>query len=345
MNLRHVKYLADRMIIPSTLKLEHLVVRRRTIPRIVGLPPYRHYTMNTPERIAFVLDFDQTITTKDTISALTTFGLSFQKKRGNDLDEVLKKILNSYSEDYSEHIQKYRPAKEERHTLEEEIAYYRSLRDLELNSFERVSTSDLFKGIESSEWEEFGREVVQDKHVEVRKGFQAFVARILEHGSIWGIVSVNFSSSFIRGVLGASIGNENAPINILANSVTRDGSIVGPEVGKCVLATSDMKLFAMNELARQWSRPWQQSKEKFDRLVYIGDSGTDIECLTAPNVIGIIISEEGDSDLMKTLKRVERAAVPIGEFVGENQIHLYWARNFDEIVSSPLFSSLSREDD
>jgi 2-hydroxy-3-keto-5-methylthiopentenyl-1-phosphate phosphatase len=298
---------------------------------------------SSSDRIAFVLDFDGTITTKDTISTLAGFGISFQRKAGNDFDEEWKKVLRSYGEDYSKHIQNYRPAKNERQTLEEEIEYYRSLREVELKSFERVSTSGLFKGVENNDWEEFGHEVIQDERVEIRKGFEDFVASILSRDSIWGVVSVNFSSHFIRGVLRASLGDENTKVDVVANSITSEGSIVGPEVeesgSRTILATSDTKLSA-----NKWSKPLQHRKQNLERWVYVGDSGTDIECLTAENVVGIIMSDDGQSDLIKTFERVGKTVVHV-ENLQEGSQQLYWARNFDEIVGSALFSSLFSVDE
>ena len=48
-------------------------------------------------------------------------------------------------------METYRPTKEERRTLKEEIEYYRSLKEIETKSFERVSASGIFKGIGSGD--------------------------------------------------------------------------------------------------------------------------------------------------------------------------------------------------
>jgi hypothetical protein len=101
----------------------------------------------TPEPRPFILDFDGTITTKDTICTLAKLAISHQASKGLDLQPAWDTIIAKYSEDFSNHVEKYRPTKEERRTLKQEIEYYRSLKEIETKSFERVSASGIFKGI------------------------------------------------------------------------------------------------------------------------------------------------------------------------------------------------------
>ncbi|KAE8452099.1 hypothetical protein EG329_001566 [Mollisiaceae sp. DMI_Dod_QoI] len=296
-------------------------------------------------RIGFILDFDGTITSKDTISALANFALSFQKSRGRELSGVWDNIITKYSDDYSKHVEKYRPGKEERETLEEEVGFYRSLREIELKSFERVSKSGLFQQIEEQDWKEFGHDAVRTGAVVVRQGFQEFVSVVSGHKLKWGVVSVNFSSHFIKGVLSEDLGAENALLSVLANRSTREGSIIGPELNDdrlCrVLATSDAKLLSMKRLLHHWTGA-SENENGFSRLIYIGDSGTDIECLTAEGVMGIVVSEDGESDLMKRLKHIGITVVHVDNILRGSQDELYWARNFNEIVGSPLFVSMTK---
>ncbi|CZR50698.1 uncharacterized protein PAC_00572 [Phialocephala subalpina] len=292
---------------------------------------------SSSERIGFILDFDGTITTKDTISTLAKCGISFQKDKRKDFSRAWDRIIAQYSEDYSKHVETYRPVKEERNTLQEEVEWFRSLWENEVKSFVRVSESGLFKGIQEQDWKEFGHDAVKNGEVVLRKGFQDFVTGISERGGTWGIVSVNFSYHFIRAVVGA----EKAKVVVLANECTKEGYILGQEADeggfRRVVATSDAKLASMKRLLHTWSRA---PKEGFSRLIYFGDSGTDIECLVAEGVTGIVMSDDGKSDLMRTLKRIGISVLHVEEIsLGGDQKQLYWARNFDEIVSSPLFAS------
>jgi 2-hydroxy-3-keto-5-methylthiopentenyl-1-phosphate phosphatase len=199
---------------------------------------------------AFILDFDGTITTKDTITTLFNFALSTQASKGQNLTSVRDEILAKYSEDYSKHVKDYIPAKEERNTIVKEIRYCRSLKNVEIRSFERVSRSGLFQGITDNEWEDFGRNAVKKGDVVVRKGFGDFVEKVQSSGGTLGVVSVNFSGPFIRGVL-ACVGWKTSTVEVLANHLDENGIFVGLKLeGKYrpVMATSDAKLASMKYL-------------------------------------------------------------------------------------------------
>lgn len=286
---------------------------------------------------AFILDFDGTITRRDTIGVLANCAIEWQARRGVDMKGAWEGIVGSYGKDFEDHVERYRPRKEDRRTLDEEIAYQRALRGVEDRSFGRVSESGLFGGMGKEGWEDAGRQAVGKGDVVVRDGFKEFVERVKELGDFWGIVSVNFCGSFIRGVLGAGAGPEIEDVEILANSPDKKGVLFGPEShsGK-VVATSDAKLASMKTLLQSWS---ERGSSDVSRPVYIGDSGTDIECLMEPGVIGVVMSEDRKSSLMETMKRVGIDVVPIGEYEESKSKErmVYLARDFGEITRSHLF--------
>jgi thiamine phosphate phosphatase / amino-HMP aminohydrolase len=72
--------------------------------------------MSSPRK-AFILDFDGTITTKDTISILFDFALATQASKGRNLTAARDEIIANYGKDFSKHVKDYSPAKEERNTL------------------------------------------------------------------------------------------------------------------------------------------------------------------------------------------------------------------------------------
>lgn len=294
-----------------------------------------HQTAMDPisQPASFILDFDGTITTKDTIDFLFKSALSFHKEKGHDMTKAWQEIIAAYGQDYETHVGRYKPPKEERNTIEKEVEFYRSLREVEERSFERVSKSRIFKGISEEKWEELGSQAVKNGEVILREGFSQFIESVKSAKSRWGVVSVNFSSAFIRGVLGSIIGPESEEIRILANKPDEDGVLKGPKTREGIpgklMATSDAKLASMNDLKRSWNMG-------ANKVVYIGDSGTDIECLVSDGVIGIIISEDGKSSLMQTMRRIGMEVFHIGEYK-EKARSIYWARDFLEIARSPLF--------
>lgn len=287
---------------------------------------YNAEMSNQTNSKTFILDFDGTITKKDTINAIFKSVLEFQNSRGKDRTEAWKDIVAKYLKDYEAHIQAYNPTEGERSTPAEEIQFYRSLREVEVKSFDRVSESGIFSGISEEEFKDLGRQAVQDGNVVIRDGFEQFLLHINESKAEWAIVSVNFSSAFIRGVL--SYVKRDADILIISNQPDAQGVLKGHR-GK-VMATSDAKL----EAARDLIKPMGGASGS--RAVYIGDSGTDIECLLADGVIGLVISEDRQSTLLKTMRRIKMNVVHVAEY-DENAVRtVYWARDYLEILQSPL---------
>lgn len=171
--------------------------------------------------------------------------------------------------------------------------------------------------------------------MKVRNGFGDFVERISTSGGLWGVVSVNFSSKFIRGILGATASPKSMEVEILANYPNEEGMLLGPKGP--VLATSDAKLVSMNDLLQFWKSE-STNIGSFAKVVYLGDSGTDIECLTADGVVGIVVSEDGEGSLMEIFKRVKVGIVHISKYEEGKNSSVYWARDFEEITKSPIFS-------
>lgn len=285
-------------------------------------------------RIAFILDFDGTITQKDTISTIANFAIAFQKATGKDFADLWKELSDTYIEEYSRFSRGHKPAEQDRKTLAEEVSYYRNLKSIELASFARVSKSGIFKEISDAQWRKGGRDAFQKGDVNVRKGFEDFVKQVGDSKAIWGVVSVNFSSQFIRGVLEACLGAGAEEVEVLANHPDKDGILLGPNSGP-VMATSDAKMVAMNELLQKWR---SGSKTSFSKVVYIGDSGTDIECLTAEGVKGIVMSTDRESTLIDTLKRLGADLVHIGSLQEGMRSSVCWARDFEEVVTDPVFN-------
>ncbi len=288
--------------------------------------------MTSTRRVAFILDFDGTVTTKDTISTLFNLALRAQASRGRNLAAARDEILARYNEDYSKHVKYYSPAKKERKTFEQEVEYYRSFKSVETRSFERVSRSSLFKGISNDEWEVFGSDAVKNGDVVVRDGFHDFVEKLEMEGGFWGLVSVNFSSYFIRGVL-ASAGVESSRVEVLANQSNEDGTLLGPATreGDSVMATSDAKLATMKDLLKSWR---SELGEEFSKVIYVGDSCTDIECLTEEGTTGIVIAEGRNSSLMETLNGVGVDVKHVDAYRDGQESTVYWARDFKEIIEN-----------
>ncbi|TVY37391.1 hypothetical protein LSUB1_G003435 [Lachnellula subtilissima] len=370
-----------------------------------------------------ILDFDGTITTKDTITTIAHLAITHQASHGLNLQPAWDTIVSSYTFDLSSHIAHYHPTTEERKTLKQEIEYYRSLKNVEIRSFDRVSASGIFEGIRATderaqyativddilasvdlktvntrqvrtglaerlgvdfggqkemlqeliterfdvanqaagsptpstkrkgppkawplgEWHRFGVDAVRGGHVEGRKGIKGFGNMAASQGPVCGIVSVNFSRDFVRGVVSA-VCPGLAGMDVVANVSNAAGVLEGFDVygegrPKEVIATSDGKLAAMKELLGYWWKQGELNGEEAPHPIYVGDSGTDLECLMEDGVIGIVITGDGKSALMETFNRIGVKVIPIREFRESEETSVYWARDFTEIMQSPLFSN------
>lgn len=303
-------------------------------------------------QLAVVIDFDGTITTKDTIDTLFNFALARQRKiGGNDYTETWRNIIAKYSEDYGAHVQSYRPELKDRTGLREEILFQRSLGGVELRSFNRVSESGIFKGITHSEWEDAGRDAVRRKEdVIIRPGFIELVEQMKNSDAKWGILSVNFSASFIRGVMCAALGEEGgSQTQIISNISEEDGYVRGPKLDTgeshdSLMTTSGDKLAVMKKLLARWGVP-AASSQNLSKIIYFGDSGTDIECLTEDGVTGVALSEDGNSKLLKTTERIGVRAHHIQTYNGGKGTHgeIWWAKDFHEVLRSSLFQKSNRD--
>jgi 2-hydroxy-3-keto-5-methylthiopentenyl-1-phosphate phosphatase len=295
-------------------------------------------TSSSPPLQAFILDFDGTITTKDTISTLAKCGLSKQAENGNDLSKAWDEVVEKYGEDYQNHNKSYKPSKEERDTVAKEISYYRSLKEVEARSFARVSSSGLFRAISIDNWENFGTEAIEKGGVIVREAFKEFLEIIKKQRNLVGVVSVNFSKHFIQGVLEASAGPQLSQMEVIANHPDENGVLLGPRSQsggfESIIITSDAKLASMRSLLHSFRRG--EKWRTLSRIFYIGDSGTDIECMMEDSVIGIVISEDGEGHLIQILKRLGVNLLHISQYQERKSKIVYWARDFREIVESPI---------
>ena len=106
-----------------------------------------------------------------------------------------------------------------------------------------------------------------------------------------------------------------------------------------LLVTSDGKLSAMQMMLEDF-----RERQNLQRVIYIGDSGTDVECLLSRGGI-IMLGEDGSSKLLDTLRSVSndpeygflKDIRHVEEYDERRGIAIYFARDFRDIVESPLF--------
>jgi hypothetical protein len=214
-----------------------------------------------------ILDFDGTITTADTTHLLGRLAAEnpYYDMFHNRRTRVWDRVVQDYMADLRGHEAQYSKEAndgDESHTgkkngvdsgltiktIKEEIAYQQSLAEVEQRSLDRVLASKLMQGIcDSLPWESGALMMCKEKEVIVRPGFWDLVAAVRLSGAYWGVVSVNWSSAWIRGVLKSSYGIKGQgedvsfpgdvaqgvieELPVLSNDIQdSDGSIRGPMV-------------------------------------------------------------------------------------------------------------------
>ncbi|KAF3804940.1 hypothetical protein GCG54_00004210 [Colletotrichum gloeosporioides] len=272
-------------------------------------------------QLNLVLDFDGTITTKDTIGTIAEVGLHFQRQRGLDLSAAWRQILEDYNRDHIDHVSAYKPAADGRLTLSEELSYLRGLREVELRSVRRVERSGIFKDISRGELVKAGDAARQEGRVKLRDGFAKLMDTAKQNNWPVSVVSINWSRSFIQGVLSAY------EFDVVANEIEIDGSISGPEVlgplgRETILTTCEDKLRALRALAAR------QGVDNAKELVYFGDSTSDLECLLETR--GVVVTSTPESTLMTTLTRLGYDVPRVQDCREVDKIHIVQFRGLRE---------------
>ncbi|CAK7236208.1 hypothetical protein SEUCBS140593_009540 [Sporothrix eucalyptigena] len=325
-----------------------------------------------------ILDFDGTITVKDTVDQLANFAVAFQEEQNpstsdeKDWDARWTAIVDNYLADHREHKAGYAPAEDARTTLEHELEFLRSLHGVDCRSIYRLRDAKLFAGMGPDQLYEGGRQAVDEESdskdrreentVRLRPGFAEF----LKHTSTqrkWpvSIVSVNWSDSWIRGVLGAG---DDEDIRVFANKVTASGAIIPnfPRKNAPIdhdhdhddnvpFASCSDKAEALEAAVAEATRSRPNQSEA---VVYMGDSTTDLECLVLAGTKrdaggGGIAIASGDgpatSKLIQTLVRLGYAVPHVSEAHRFQRPRtddegdaprLAWARDYEEILASKI---------
>lgn len=261
-----------------------------------------------------IFDFDGTITQQDTVGVLANSAIEYQKRhRGEDLQAEWDQVVRSYMEDYQRYSSEHPMPAEERKCVEEEIRFLSGMKDVEEASLHRVAASQVFAGLDAEKLRRAGEEAVRSGKVKIREGFEDLISLAEEKGWEVCVVSVNWSRAFIEGVLLPH------QIRVIANEPHADGSILGPEFLGGRMTNGHEKREALDHVVT----------DKKKRVLYFGDSTTDMECLLEG---GIVISNDEASSLMRTLRRVGEPVPHVGE--RETASNLMWARDFREVLES-----------
>lgn len=306
---------------------------------------------NLRRPIHLVLDWDGTLTRKDTLSIVGQIGYWHHRRdlEGKSLGSSgleapsLKPwnyFVKAYGEDYIAHQAEYRPKAEERRTVREERTWLASLAPIENRSVRRVEDSGLFHGVTTEDVDKVARKALAESQLELRKGWYELFGKLSQDrnsdaarsGNIISILSVNWSERFIRRAMLAAAdsvkhtgtADQQQPTSLIQDMDIRANEIegldqAGGSEGKLNkkdshgIRTSADKLAQMPADCRSnvEANPQERPSSGDHSVVYVGDSATDFECLLAADV-GICIRDEPMGSGQKELANsLKRVGIPV----------------------------------
>jgi 2-hydroxy-3-keto-5-methylthiopentenyl-1-phosphate phosphatase len=272
----------------------------------------------------FILDFDGTITQSDTLNTLVSIAAS--SKPSFPTQERWKAVVDAYISDYTATLETLGPLPT---TVEGEKKLLGDLKVVEQRSLDRVFKARIFEDVTRGVVEEGAERAVRGGELRLRDGCVEFLKSVLASGEdTLHVLSVNWSRHFIASCFKAA-GLLVDPAVILANELEgiEDGRSSTGEIspdGSMKIVTSGDKLRYLDQMRQQGNA----------RIVYVGDSWPDIECLLAADV-AICIRDEpmGSSQrkLAEALERLEVACPRILDREVRDQSQVVWAKDFAEI--------------
>ncbi|KHN95300.1 HAD-like domain protein [Metarhizium album ARSEF 1941] len=264
-----------------------------------------------------VLDFDGTVTQKDTIGELARAAIDLQRHRtGRHLQAAWDDAVQAYLRDCESYRASFDPPEASRKDAAAEARFLAGLKDAEEASLSRVSQTGIFAGLQRDDFFQMGVDAVLSGRVAETEGFQELMRSAERKGLKVDVVSVNWSRAFIQGVL------HPRRLDVAANDVSENGDIKGPQTsGGTRITTSRDKLDALRRVTQADGPVW-----------YFGDSVTDLQCLLYSR--GVVIAEDATSPLLRTLSRIGIDVPHVANPRNRENTKLFWARDFRQVLAS-----------
>jgi hypothetical protein len=290
--------------------------------------------------IHWILDWDGTITKRDTLDALVN--IAAECKPDSPVNKNWKCVSQAYLTDYEKTLSIYAPDGKLPTTIEEESLLLANFEEVELRSINRVSESGIFAGLTTDDVDNGAAKAIESGAVELRKGCNDFLRLIearmhndVDRGEALSILSVNWSKRFILSCLKATHEDFKMMVDSATCANELDGIEQGiPTTGRiCTnvprIISSGDKLTSLQLLRDEVDEVW---REKPLPVVYVGDSWTDVECLLAAD-LGICIRDDPVTSTQKKLAdSMKRLGVPCPRLQDTDKSDgVVWVESFHEI--------------
>ncbi|KAF2156851.1 hypothetical protein K461DRAFT_272941 [Myriangium duriaei CBS 260.36] len=321
--------------------------------------------MSSPTRrvINLILDWDGTLTHKDTLHLVAKIGYDKQGlPMSGPIDYPLpmlswETISSKYMDEYKRHKMRYKPMAADRSCLSDERAWLASLKPIEVYGARTAESAQIFRGVEKSDIRTAAQVAVDSGDLVLRRGWNVLASHALAAGSL-SILSVNWSATFIRCALLASLRTTKDTIDdALCKYVETDLRIDANDIQECDrvggslgelrqrneaddVRTSADKLLRLPERCQSLLEDRNASSSVDEALVvYCGDSDTDLECLLAADV-GVCFRDGemtgAQKSLAITLERLRVQVKPIEDFSinSLSETCLWTAHDFHQILNA-----------
>ncbi|CAD0093649.1 unnamed protein product [Aureobasidium mustum] len=316
--------------------------------------------MKLPRPVHLILDWDGTLTRKDTLSLVGS--IAYHANSSKSLPPW-SDFVNGYMNDYTEHASRYEPISSARTSIDQERQWLASLTPIENKSVQRVESSRIFKSVKASHVDHVAASSVSNDDLQLRSDWDSLFQTLLSSPSNKiSILSVNWSARFIRQSLLSASSRLTSPerealysyvtdMNIEANEISDLESAQGSDGRLSKDSDTGIRTSAdkLSHLPLRCQRKLDMcpltkalSEQQDDLVVYIGDSATDLEALLAADV-GICIRDDpmGSSqrELSETLQRIGVDVESIDEDidlkrVADGQMVVYWTHGFNMVVKA-----------
>jgi hypothetical protein len=163
--------------------------------------------LNINRAIHWILDWDGTITARDTLDALVNIAKEVKPK--DDIDASWKRVTQAYLADYEATIAQLAPDGLPS-TIIEERKLLKDLEEVEQRSIDRVSASGIFKDVTDQNIEMWSERSIRERSVRLRDidillhDIRTRMTHQIEDLDAVSILSVNWSQAFISDCLGSS---------------------------------------------------------------------------------------------------------------------------------------------
>ncbi|CCF59712.1 hypothetical protein KAFR_0H03020 [Kazachstania africana CBS 2517] len=277
-------------------------------------------------RNIFISDFDETITSRDTIEIIAELPYllksNFKPKWSHFVQNYMEGFDNLY--DANLHKRKLPLIKIEpsfklstqnyRKLLDSEFAFQSFNALIELNSIEEISRYSVFKDITVAQMKDYATSKLIDEPLLLRKDFTTLAKLKIKKEDFY-VVSVNWSTEFISEILKERLLSEQ---HIFCNNLLVEGEKYTGEFSNKLLTGSD-KVTVLEDLLADL-----KLKEEGTKYWYIGDSETDLLCILHPRVNGVLLLDPKHKRARFdeiTLKILGLPIDEINEFCQNDRVH------------------------